>query len=121
MKFLDRRGFRNNFLRYASCAIIIITVVLIIRQLDRDALRKHIKSLAKKPSTFSEPIEWCSNKKLTFMDGSEIHLPFNFRKTRKERPLNNQGVVGLVSVPGSGNTWMRYLLQQATGNVLAHS
>lgn len=26
------------------------------------------------------------------------------------------GVVALASFPGSGNTWCRYLLQQATGN-----
>lgn len=27
----------------------------------------------------------------------------------------------LVSYPGSGNTWLRYLLQQATGNLIYYS
>lgn len=27
----------------------------------------------------------------------------------------NHGLTALASFPGSGNTWLRYLLQQATG------
>lgn len=46
------------------------------------------------------------------MDGSEIiksdKVPHTF-------PESYKGVTGLVSCPGSGNTWLRYLLQQATG------
>lgn len=34
---------------------------------------------------------------------------------RRSPPSTN--VVALVSYPGSGNTWLRYLLQQATGIV----
>uniref|UniRef100_A0A8D8YQ98 WSCD family member AAEL009094 n=1 Tax=Cacopsylla melanoneura TaxID=428564 RepID=A0A8D8YQ98_9HEMI len=41
-------------------------------------------------------IEWCQ--------------PLHFIQSPGNRP-----VVGLVSFPGSGNTWLRYLLQQATG------
>ena len=34
-----------------------------------------------------------------------------FRNTN----LENGSTIALVSFPGSGNTWLRYLLQQATG------
>ncbi|XP_065207725.1 WSCD family member CG9164 [Planococcus citri] len=36
--------------------------------------------------------------------------PLKFLKTRSKRPIT-----ALASFPGSGNTWLRYLLQQATG------
>lgn len=29
----------------------------------------------------------------------------------------NRPIIALVSFPGSGNTWLRYLIQQATGNL----
>ena len=37
--------------------------------------------------------------------------PLRFRDSTSQRG----GVVALASFPGSGNTWLRYLLQQATG------
>lgn len=45
--------------------------------------------------TNSENIQWCS--KLHFIESE------------------NKQVTALASFPGSGNTWLRYLLQQATG------
>lgn len=48
----------------------------------------------------------------------------NFRKNRKNKmekeKSDNQpkNLIALASFPGSGNTWLRYLLQQATGNKL---
>ncbi|XP_035774553.1 WSCD family member AGAP003962 [Anopheles albimanus] len=35
--------------------------------------------------------------------------------SRRERNPKSPGLAALVSFPGSGNTWLRYLLQQATG------
>ncbi len=49
----------------------------------------------------SRTIEWCS--------GSPPHL--------KRDPTGPK--VALASYPGSGNTWLRYLIQQATGEKLA--
>lgn len=37
--------------------------------------------------------------------------PLRYRAVNPER----DGVIALASYPGSGNTWLRYLLQQATG------
>ena len=34
----------------------------------------------------------------------------------KDANQDKESLVALVSFPGSGNTWLRYLLQQATGN-----
>jgi hypothetical protein len=42
-------------------------------------------------------VSWCQGPSLKFLD-----------------PHPNE-TVGLVSMPGSGNTWLRYLLQQSTG------
>ncbi|KAG6455330.1 hypothetical protein O3G_MSEX009164 [Manduca sexta] len=41
----------------------------------------------------------------------------NWCKELKWRSPPSPNVVALVSYPGSGNTWLRYLLQQATGIV----
>lgn len=46
-------------------------------------------------------LNWC--RPLTYLSNSE------------SRP-----VIALVSFPGSGNTWLRYLLQQATGMTSAY-
>lgn len=35
-----------------------------------------------------------------------------------ERRNRRRDVIALASFPGSGNTWLRYLLQQATGDIL---
>lgn len=46
----------------------------------------------------------------------------NLRKNKKntsEKEKKNdhpKNLIALASFPGSGNTWLRYLLQQATGN-----
>ena len=48
------------------------------------------------PTTPTHP-QWCR--------------PLRFRDSTSQR----DGVVALASFPGSGNTWLRYLLQQATG------
>lgn len=36
--------------------------------------------------------------------------------TAKNHNEDVRGLTALVSFPGSGNTWLRYLLQQSTGN-----
>lgn len=43
-----------------------------------------------------------------------------FSSAAKSSPTstNGGGLIALASFPGSGNTWLRYLLQQATGNNL---
>ncbi|XP_050667635.1 WSCD family member AGAP003962 [Leptidea sinapis] len=43
------------------------------------------------------------------------HPSVDWCKELKLRIPPSQNVVALVSYPGSGNTWLRYLLQQATG------
>lgn len=57
------------------------------------------------PSKAGE-IQWCSPK-LTYLNGSD--------KLERGKNQENSGLVGLVSFPGSGNSWVRYLLQQSTG------
>lgn len=42
--------------------------------------------------------------------------PINWCKELQWRHPTSPDVVALVSYPGSGNTWLRYLLQQVTGN-----
>ncbi|XP_050314335.1 WSCD family member CG9164 isoform X2 [Anthonomus grandis grandis] len=56
------------------------------------------KAAAFRPVLQRSKINWCSE--LQFIKTEEA---------RKRKP------VALVSFPGSGNTWLRYLLQQATG------
>lgn len=57
----------------------------------------------------SHIFEWCSP--LTLMNGVPLGPQTNdYAKYNEVR-----GMTALVSYPGSGNTWMRYLLQQSTG------
>ncbi|CAO1414666.1 unnamed protein product [Diamesa tonsa] len=57
------------------------------------------------------PLQWCSE--LKFMGSNEI--PFKQKQSDTPNEFKTGNVVALVSFPGSGNTWLRYLLQQATG------
>lgn len=54
----------------------------------------------------------------------KIHYSPLYSRTRRKLGLKTdssqkynevRGLTGLVSFPGSGNTWLRYLLQQSTG------
>ena len=48
--------------------------------------------------------------------GTFVKSASNSKQCKKRSFLDRQSpVVGLVSSPGSGNTWLRYLLEQATG------
>uniref|UniRef100_A0A1B0CIB8 Putative beta-16-n-acetylglucosaminyltransferase n=1 Tax=Lutzomyia longipalpis TaxID=7200 RepID=A0A1B0CIB8_LUTLO len=83
-----------------------------------------------------QPIRWC--RELRYIDGSlpppiarpprilhtlPGHRPFVLTTKAPEPTVSAQTfdkhlsgkVVALASFPGSGNTWLRYLLQQATG------
>lgn len=52
-----------------------------------------------------------ANKKLHNVGIKWCHKYLKFRKGEAE----SLDKIGLISYPGSGNTWLRYLLQQATG------
>ena len=68
-----------------------------LKFLDQLTLSRYSQCKAKggsKPQQHKDKISWC--KERTF--------------ARSRRPL-----VALASFPGSGNTWLRYLLEQATG------
>lgn len=61
-------------------------------------------------------------KPLHTVHGDAFSMRFSFRQAAVVdwcKPLRwrepPRDVVALVSYPGSGNTWLRYLLQQATG------
>ena len=45
-----------------------------------------------------------------FQDNNGFWTCKNLKFSKKKLPIT-----GLASVPGSGNTWIRHLLQQATG------
>ncbi|XP_076452528.1 uncharacterized protein LOC143288124 [Babylonia areolata] len=47
--------------------------------------------------------------------GGERRLAAGRRKRRRRRRKRMRSGAALASVPGSGNTWLRHLLQQATG------
>ena len=64
-------------------------------QFDRRLMVKRSQE-RRKPGT---PISWCKPLGLKAAPGP---------------------VTALASFPGSGNTWLRYLLQQATGNIFHH-
>lgn len=72
-------------------------------QLIRKKLRS-IQSTRQTTPSQADTIHWCSSK-LKFLDGSD----------KLQRTQQKSDLVGLVSFPGSGNTWLRYLLQQSTG------
>lgn len=61
--------------------------------------RSHYEYTAFRPILRRSRIQWCSDLKFVPPDGG----------------LRPQKPVALVSFPGSGNTWLRYLIQQATG------
>ena len=63
-------------------------------------------------NTEGNAIEWCSGN-LTYTDGT----PLDTKIKNHEVPIRKSRLTGLMSYPGSGNTWLRYLLQQATGIV----
>lgn len=46
---------------------------------------------------------------------SNNHYSVGNNNNSKLGHANNPQLTALVSFPGSGNTWLRYLLQQATG------
>lgn len=61
-----------------------------------------------------------STKKNIFSHKSSVNV-FYFLVTTSEDTKYSAvyritGLTALASFPGSGNTWLRYLLQQATGN-----
>lgn len=81
-----------------------------------------------------QPIQWCTE--LKFLDAvlpDRRSLKKNLEKlsetqkvenisVKNENPVSNRrfihvytGSIALASFPGSGNTWLRYLLQQSTG------
>lgn len=65
-----------------------------LRYLDHSSLSRFYQCQPSKRSNFGSNVRWCSER--------------TFRN--QESPL-----VALVSFHGSGNTWMRYMLEQATG------
>lgn len=52
------------------------------------------------------------------VDRSHSFTARDSNKLEREYDHNGPALTALVSFPGSGNTWLRYLLQQATGKQL---
>lgn len=47
---------------------------------------------------------------------TQMRMAMELKRTKEKfEHLSPYGLTALASFPGSGNTWLRYLLQQATG------
>lgn len=63
-------------------------------------------------------LRWCTHLKYKNQPSGGLFFgSISSSSSSSTNSVNNSDKpVALVSFPGSGNTWMRYLLQQATGN-----
>jgi hypothetical protein len=86
----------------------------------KNPVRERPKSKSCHPLSYREPLDplrvmQSSTKNPFVVEVSDDDVAWCHKKLRF---LNPPGpVTALASYPGSGNTWMRYLLQQATGIV----
>ena len=124
----------NWCLRICIIVPLVLSVCLLILALIRCGLGSSSNSFVCSSNSFS--------KTISMLVGSGIHLSFHPKDTSVSLAVNRkqvqhnggliqwctplrfrtvihpgENVVALASFPGSGNTWLRYLLQQATGIV----
>lgn len=93
-----------NFRIFVSISILLLSIVFLC-----EIISWHVTGIM-----FKFQFQWSNYQNLN----EKFHeKPQKIEWCSKLRYLNSTDgfVTGLVSFPGSGNTWMRYLLQQATG------
>lgn len=99
--------------RHSHLATFLLAIFLISYDRSRQPSRKPVENHAPAPTSLADPVsnsDVFSNLSLYDIGIEWCHFP-----PLKLLEPPSQELTGLVSFPGSGNSWLRYLIQQATG------